>query len=99
MSSSQTDNRRWAHEPEIVLHPGETLRERLQEIGMTPAELADRTGMPPELVDRIISGEEMIYPEISPMLEAATGTPSQVWDNLHVAYIDHRLRQGLGWPP
>jgi HTH-type transcriptional regulator/antitoxin HigA len=43
---SNTDSALYqAPEPDYAVAPGETLRERLEELGMTQAELARRTGM------------------------------------------------------
>ena len=43
-----------------AIAPGETLRETLETIGMTRAELADRTGRPKKTINEIIAGKAAI---------------------------------------
>jgi len=42
--------------PDVVSPPGETLAEKLAEIGMSQVELADRTGRPKKTINEIIKG-------------------------------------------
>lgn len=91
--------------PEIILPPGETLSERLEEIGMTQAELATRTGLSTKHVNQIIRGYAPITSETALRLEHATGIPARVWNNLEIAYRDYasrqeeeaRFAQDIGW--
>ena len=96
---------KYRYEPEIILAPGETLSERLEEIGMTQAELAARTGLSTKHVNQIIRGSAPITSETALRLEHATRTPARVWNNLEVAYRDYasrqeedaRFAQDIGW--
>lgn len=85
---------RYRYEPEIVCPPGETLSERLEEIGMTHTELAARTGLSTKHVNQIIGGSAPITPETALRLEHATRTASQVWNNLEIAYRNYASRRG-----
>ena len=87
------DGERYRYEPESVFPPGETLSERLEEIGMTPTELAARTGLSTQRVNQIISGSAPISPETALRLEHATRTAAQVWNNLEIMYHDHAPRR------
>lgn len=79
--------------PDIVLPPGETLAEVLEEAGMTQAALAKRTGLSTKHVNQIINGAVSITPESALLLERATGVSARVWNNLEVAYREHRTRE------
>ena len=84
---------RYRYEPEIVFPPGETLSERLEEIDMTPTELAARTGLSTRHVNQIIGGSASITPETALRLEHATRTAVRVWNNLEIAYRDYASRR------
>src|SRR5258708_39011683 len=47
-------------EPDYAIHPGETLAETLEELGMSQAELAQRIGRPRQMIGAIIHGKEGI---------------------------------------
>ena len=102
--TSKVENQ-YRYEPEIILPPGETLSERLEEIGMTQAELAVRTGLSTKHVNQIIRGSAPITSETALRLEHATRTSASVWNNLEIAYRDYasrqeeeaRLAQDIGW--
>ena len=84
---------RYRYEPEIVLPPGETLSERLEEIDMTQTELAARTGLSTQHVNQIIGGSAPITPETALQLEHATKTSARVWNNLEIAYRNYATRR------
>ena len=85
--------KQYSYKPEIVLAPGETLIERLEEIDMTTTELAARTGLSSEHVNQIIRGSAPITSETALRLEHATRTSARVWNNLEIAYRDYTLRR------
>ena len=87
------DGERYRYEPESVFPAGETLSERLEEIGMTSTELAARTGLSTQHVNQIIRGSAPITPETALWLEHATRTAAQVWNNLEIMYRDHASRR------
>lgn len=87
------DGERYRYEPESIFPPGETLSERLEEIGMTQTELAARTGLSTQHVNQIIRGSAPITPETALRLEHATRTAAQVWNNLEIMYRDHASRR------
>ena len=82
------------YHPEVVLPPGETLAELLEGRGMTQAELAERTGLLEEHVDRIIVGRAPLTPEIAAVLERETRVSARVWANLETAFRAHESRMG-----
>ena len=57
----------------VVIHPGENVREWLEENDMTAAELASRSGLTEASIRRIADGREDITPESAAALERGTG--------------------------
>src|SRR4051794_34660340 len=93
------------YDPDVVLPPGDTLAEVLEERGMTQAELAARTGLSTKHINQIIKGAAAVTPESARLLERATGLPAKTWNNLEVTYRDFlsrqaedvRLQADVGW--
>ena len=56
----------------VAIHPGENIREWLEENEMTAAELASRSGLTEASIRRIADGREDITPESAAALERAT---------------------------
>jgi HTH-type transcriptional regulator/antitoxin HigA len=83
----------YRYEPDVVLPPGATLAEVLNDAGMTQAELAKRTGLSTKHINQIVNGSAPITPETALLLERATGITARVWNNLEVAYREHESRR------
>lgn len=81
------------YEPSTVLPPGHTLIELLEQIGMTQAELATRTGLSTKHVNQIAKGSAPITSETALLLERATGLAAGVWGNLEVRYREQETRR------
>jgi len=75
-----------AFQPDYAIPPGETLREILEERGMTQADLAIHTGMAEEMISKIISGNAPITHETAHRLELALGVSASFWNNRELAY-------------
>jgi addiction module HigA family antidote len=69
------------YQPDYAIHPGETLAETLEEIGMSQAELAQRMGRPLQMICEIIQGKKAITAETALQLERATGVPANFWNS------------------
>ena len=80
------------YHPQIVLPPGDTLVEVLEERGMTQAELAARTGLSTKHINEIAKGRAPITTETSLLLERETGVSARVWVNLETAFRAHESR-------
>ena len=74
------------YEPDYTVVPGETLGERLIELGMDQRELAMRLEISTKCVSQIINGKAPITHKIAIGLERVTGVPSHVWNNLEMNY-------------
>ncbi|MCD6283046.1 HigA family addiction module antidote protein [bacterium] len=72
--------------PDYVPPPGETLRETLEFLGMSQAELARRTDKPEKTISAIASGSSSITTETAIRLERVLGVPASLWLNLQRQY-------------
>ena len=79
-------------QPDYALPPGETLRETLDAIGMTQAELAERTGRPKKTINEIIKGLTAIKPETALQFERVLGVPASFWNKLESDYQEALAR-------
>lgn len=70
----------------ILILPGETLVDLLEEKGMTQAELAERMGRPLKTINEIIKGKASITPETAIQLEGVFSVPASFWMNLENNY-------------
>lgn len=74
------------YNPDQVSRPGETLEELLLAIGMTQAQLAERTGRPKKTINEIVKGKAAITPETAIQLERVLGVPASFWNNREKNY-------------
>lgn len=96
---------RHPYEPDYAVAPGDTLAETIESLGMSQKELALRTGLTEQSINRIVHGSQPITFETASKLELATGVPARVWNNLESQYREqlarieeHRqLEQDLDW--
>ncbi len=72
--------------PNYAIPPGVTLQETLDSIGMTQAELAERTGRPKKTINGIIKGKTAITSETAIQLERALAIPAGFWMSLESQY-------------
>lgn len=66
--------------PDSVSAPGETLRDLLEEIGLSQSELATRMGRPKKTVSEIINGKAALTTETALQLEMVLGVPADFWN-------------------
>ena len=78
--------------PAVVTPPGDTLKEALDEIGMTQAELSRRMGRPKKTINEIIQGKAAITHETALQLERVLDIPAHFWRALEENYQQHLLR-------
>jgi HTH-type transcriptional regulator / antitoxin HigA len=80
------------YNPPVVFHPGETLEEKLQEMGMGPKEFAIRTGKPEKTVFAIIKGRSSITPEMAVQFEHVLKIPAHFWLRMQRSYDEYVAR-------
>ena len=91
--------------PNYAVPPGETLLETIETIGMSQAELAERTGRPKKTINEIIKGKASITPDTALQLERVLGIPAGFWNNLEWNYQEtlarlseeERLQKQISW--
>lgn len=81
------------YHPQIAFHPGETLAEKLEELGMGPKEFAIRTGKPEKTVIAILKGTSSITPEMAVQFEHVLKIPAHFWLNMQRNYDEFVARQ------
>ncbi len=69
-----------------AIHPGEILADELEELGVTPTELARQINVPPNRVTQIIHGKRAITGDTALRLGHWFRTSGQFWLNLQAAY-------------
>jgi len=78
--------------PNEVLHPSETLIEKLEEMGMSNKEFAIRTGKPEQTIVAVLKGESSITPEMAILFENITKIPASFWINKQARYNEYKAR-------
>lgn len=71
---------------DLIIHPGETLIEILEDRNMSQRELAIRTGMTEKHVSTVVHGQKNISPTFARRLEYALGIEAEFWMNLQAKY-------------
>ena len=69
-----------------AIHPGEILAEELEEIAVTPTELARQLKVPANRITQIIQGKRAITGDTALRLGHWFGMSAQFWLNLQGAY-------------
>ena len=80
----------------LVIHPGETIGDILEERGITKAELAARTGVSRAYVSNVIAGKKDISARFAMALEFALDVPKSFWLNLQANYDAELLEARRG---
>ena len=71
---------------DLIIHPGETIADVLEDRGITQSELAARTGVSKTYVSNVISGKKNISLKFAAALEYALDIPKSFWINLQAHY-------------
>ena len=76
----------------FVPHPGEYLKDAIDELGMSQNEFAIRIGTSGKTISKIISAEQNITFDIASKIAEFFGTSLNVWLNLQNSYNEY-IRQ------
>ncbi|MCU7549324.1 HigA family addiction module antitoxin [Chitinophagaceae bacterium LB-8] len=79
--------------PQSVPHPGETLSEKLDELGMGPKEFAVRTGKPEKTITAILKGESSVTADMAVLFEDVLKIPAHFWLNNQRNYDEYLARE------
>ncbi|TNE71018.1 addiction module antidote protein, HigA family [bacterium] len=81
--------------PAVVFHPGETLAEKLQEMGMGIKEFAIRANKPEKTIHAVINGTSSITPDMAVLFERVTRIPATFWLTRQQSYDEWKARTDL----
>lgn len=72
--------------PDLIIHPGESIKEILEERNISQEELAIRCGFTAKHVSEVINGKKKISSKFANSLEYALGISTAFWINLQGIY-------------
>ena len=70
----------------VAIHPGEFLRETLDELGITQTAFASALDVSPMRVSHLLRGDRPVTAELALRLGRALGQTPQYWLNLQTTY-------------
>lgn len=73
--------------PARAIHPGEILREELQERGIKQKEFAQMIGVQEAYLNEFVEGKRTMDEALATKLEEHLGIPYKTWMNLHKGYL------------
>ena len=76
--------------PSLLIHPGETIADVLEDRGMTRDELAGKMGVDVATIGAVIDGRADIPAHLAVGLERALGVPRSFWSALQANYDKER---------
>ncbi len=78
------------------VHPGEFLKEALQELGTSQAEFARAIGVSPMRISHIVKGTCPVTAELALLFGRAFGQSPQYWLNLQASYDLKAAQKEIG---
>lgn len=75
----------------LLICPGDTIQEHIDEIGMSQAELAERLGRSVPKLNELIKGKAPVTKDTATKLEYVLGVPASFWLSLERQYQDKLL--------
>lgn len=79
--------------PHVVYHPGATLQEKLEELGMSAKEFSVRTKKPEKTINAVIKGNSSLTPDMAVAFESVTRIPAHFWMQKQQKYNEYVARQ------
>lgn len=70
----------------IAIPPGATIREQLEDRGMSQKEFAARMAMSEKHISHLINGTVQLTTDVANRLEMVLGIPASFWNNLEAIY-------------
>ena len=78
------------------IHPGEFLRETLEELGISQAQFARAIGVVPMRISHVVKGTRPVTAELALLFGRALGQSPEYWLNLQTAYALKIAEQSMG---
>lgn len=69
-----------------AVHPGEVLKEELEELGVSPTEFARQIDVPPNRIGQIIAGKRSVSADTALRFGHWFGIEPQFWANLQAQF-------------
>lgn len=76
----------------IATPPGVTIKEQLNDRGMSQKEFAVRMDMSEKHISKLIHGDVQLTPEAAVRLEMVLGVPAKFWNNLEAIYREKLIK-------
>ena len=76
----------------IATPPGATIKEQLNDRGMSQKEFAARMDMSEKHISKLINGDVQLTPETAVRLETVLGVPARFWSNLEAIYREKIIK-------
>lgn len=76
----------------IATPPGATMKEQLNDRGMSQKEFAARMDMSEKHISKLINGDVQLTPETAVRLEMVLGIPARFWNNLEAIYREKIIK-------
>ena len=92
-SRTVTETTKMARTP---IHPGEILKDELDELGLSAAELARRIEVPANRVSQLLACRRAVTADTALRLARWFGTSAELWMNLQQTYELDLARQQIG---
>lgn len=97
--------KKYGFDPDYAIPPGITLKEVMKSLDMSQKELALRTRLTVQSLNRIFKGKQPISYETANRLELVTGVSAKMWNNLEALYREQlakiqqrsQLQKDLAW--
>ena len=78
----------------IAIHPGQYIGELIEDYNMTQKEFAEKLGLSPKTISKLVNGEESISDDLAQKLEKFTNISMKTWLNLQASY-DRKMAEGI----
>lgn len=78
--------------PRVAYHPGVTLAEKLEELGMSVKEFALRVTKPEKTIIAVLKGSSALTPDMAVAFESVTGIPAHFWMQKQQNYNEYVAR-------
>ena len=76
----------------IATPPGATIKEQLNDRGMSQKEFSARMDMSEKHIIRLINGDVQLTSEVAVRLEMVLGVPAKFWNNLEAIYREKLIK-------
>ena len=77
----------------ISFHPGQYIGELIEDYNMSQKEFAEKLGLSPRTISKLVNGEESISNDIAQKLAKLTNISMKTWLNLQASF-DRKVAEG-----